>query len=162
MIFYLLDSRARGTIKGTGDETEEIDNLLTKQHEVVHSYGWYLRKFIADTKARGATSIVCSPIPRKIWKDGRIVSNSEDYARWAADVAKSENVAFVDLNDIIAHKYEDLGPEKVELLFADANTHTTQAGAELNAACVITGIKRLTSNPFAAYFSAKVSEIEKH
>ena len=33
-----------------------------------------LRKFVADTKARGATSIVCSPIPRKIWKDGKIAS----------------------------------------------------------------------------------------
>ena len=33
--------RARGTIKGVGEETEEIDNLITKQHEVVHSYGWY-------------------------------------------------------------------------------------------------------------------------
>ncbi|MEC8683967.1 MAG: SGNH/GDSL hydrolase family protein [Bacteroidota bacterium] len=31
------DSRARGTIKGTGDETEEIDNMLTGEHEVVHS-----------------------------------------------------------------------------------------------------------------------------
>jgi lysophospholipase L1-like esterase len=46
-------SRARGTIKGVGEETEEIDNLLTHQHEVVHSYGWYLRKFIADARARG-------------------------------------------------------------------------------------------------------------
>src|SRR5688572_2856998 len=36
-------SRARGTIKGVGEETEEIDNLLTKKREVVHSYGWYLR-----------------------------------------------------------------------------------------------------------------------
>src|SRR5215475_11371985 len=45
-------SRARGTIKGVGEESEEIDNLLTKKHEVVHSYGWYLRKYIADTKAR--------------------------------------------------------------------------------------------------------------
>src|SRR4051812_18237679 len=42
------NSRARGTIKGNGEETEEIDNLLTHQHETVHSYGWYLRKYISD------------------------------------------------------------------------------------------------------------------
>src|SRR5436305_7465172 len=65
-------ARARGTIKGTGDETREIDNPITKQHEVVHTYGWYLRKFITDTKAKGATPIVCSLVPRKIWKDGKI------------------------------------------------------------------------------------------
>jgi lysophospholipase L1-like esterase len=47
-------SRARGTIKGVGEETEEIDNLLTHQREIVHPYGWYLRKLIADTRAKGA------------------------------------------------------------------------------------------------------------
>src|SRR4051795_3823839 len=30
------DSRARGSIGGLGEETEEIDNILTKKHEVVH------------------------------------------------------------------------------------------------------------------------------
>src|SRR5690348_14185666 len=39
--------RARGTIRGLGEETQEIDNVLTKQHEVVHTYGWYLRKYIS-------------------------------------------------------------------------------------------------------------------
>jgi rhamnogalacturonan acetylesterase len=77
-------SRARGTIKGVGEETEEIDNLLTKKHEVVHSYGWYLRKYIADARAKGATPIICSPVPRKIWKEGRIVR--DQYARWAEAV----------------------------------------------------------------------------
>jgi lysophospholipase L1-like esterase len=71
--------RARGSIKGLGEESEEIDNLLTKKHEVVHSFGWYLRKFIADARAKGATPIVCSLVPRKIWKDGKIARNAEDY-----------------------------------------------------------------------------------
>jgi lysophospholipase L1-like esterase len=145
-------SRARGTIKGIGEETQEIDNLLTKQHEVVHTYGWYLRKFIADTKAKGAVPIVCSPVPRKIWRDGKIVR--DDYAKLAAEVAKAEGAAFVDLNEIIARKYEELGPEKVEPLFADWHTHTTMAGAELNAACVISGLK---GSLLSAYFSQKAA-----
>ena len=53
-------SRARGSLPGLGEETQEIDNLVTKQHEVVHTYGWYLRKMIADAKAKGATPIVLS------------------------------------------------------------------------------------------------------
>jgi rhamnogalacturonan acetylesterase len=72
-------ARARSTLRGTGEETREIDNPITKRHEVVHSYGWYLRKFIADAKARGATPIVCSPIPRKIWKDGKIARSADSY-----------------------------------------------------------------------------------
>ncbi len=117
------NSRARGTIKGVGEETEEIDNLLTKKHEVVHSYGWYLRKYIADTKAKGATPVICSPVPRKIWKEGRIVR--DQYAQWAEEVAKAEKVGFIDLNEIIARQYDAMGAEKVEPLFADEHTHTT-------------------------------------
>lgn len=155
------NSRARGTIKGTGEETQEIDNLITKQHEVVHSYGWYLRKFIAETIAKGATPIVCSPVPRKIWKDNKIVINSEDYGKWAADVATFAKVGFVDLNNIIARKYEALGPEKVEPLFADERTHTSLAGAEINAASVVAGLKALKKNPLAKYFSVKAKGVEK-
>lgn len=155
------NSRARGTIKGTGEEVEEIDNILTKQHEVVHSYGWYLRKFVADTMAKGATPIVCSPIPRKVWKDGKIVTNRSDYAKWAADVASFSKVRFVDLNEIVAQKYEAMGPEKVEPLFADERTHTSLAGAELNAASVVAGLKTLKKNPLARYFSEKGKAVKK-
>jgi lysophospholipase L1-like esterase len=152
-------SRARGTIKGVGEEMEEIDNLLTQKHEVVHTYGWYLRKFIADTRAKGATPIVCSLVPRKSWKEGKIVRSKDSYAGWAEQVAKSEGVLFVDLNEIIAGRYDELGAEKVEPMFADPHTHTSAAGAELNAACVIAGLKGLKANPLANYFSARTQGV---
>jgi lysophospholipase L1-like esterase len=152
-------SRARGTIKGTGGETEEIDNLLTKQHEVVHSYGWYLRKFIAEARARGATPIVCSLVPRKTWRDGKIVRSKDNYAGWAEQVAAAEGAAFVDLNEIIARRYDQLGPEKVEPLFADPHTHTSRAGAEMNAASVIAGLEALPTNPLASFLAAKAGEV---
>jgi lysophospholipase L1-like esterase len=147
--------RARGTISGVGDEAREIDNPITHQHEVVHTYGWYLRRFIVDSRVRGAIPIVCSPVPRKIWKDGKVVRGSDSYAKWAADVARSEGAAFVDLNEIVARRYETLGPEKVIPLFGDEHTHTSLKGAELNAACVIAGLKALESNPLRAYLSEK-------
>jgi lysophospholipase L1-like esterase len=152
-------SRARGTKAGVGEECEEIDNLLTHKHEVVHTYGWYLRKLIADTRARGATPIVCSLVPRKTWKDGKILRSKDSYAGWAEQVAATEGVAFVDLNEIIARRYDELGPEKVEPMFADPHTHTSAAGAELNAACVIAGLKALKDNPLADFFSAKSATV---
>jgi lysophospholipase L1-like esterase len=136
-------ARARGTLKGTGDETREIDNPITGKHEVVHTYGWYLRKFVTDAKAKGATPIMCSLVPRKIWKDGKIVRNSDSYQKWAAEVAAQEHIGYIDLNEMIAAKYDELGPEKVEPLFGDEHTHTSRAGAELNADCVVTGLRRL-------------------
>jgi lysophospholipase L1-like esterase len=153
-------ARARGTLPGVGDVTREIDNPITKQHEVVHTYGWYLRKFIADARAKGATPIVCTLVPRKIWKDGKIQRNLDTYAGWAASVARSENAPLVDLNEIIARQYDDLGPQQVEPLFGDEHTHTSRLGAELNAECVISGLKALPKNTLASYLSPKGAEVQ--
>jgi rhamnogalacturonan acetylesterase len=148
-------SRARGTLPGVGDETREIDNPITKKHEVVHTYGWYMRKYAADIIARGAFPVICSPIPRKIWKDGKIVRNAEDYGGWARQAAAAEKAAFVDLNAIVAQTYDLLGEAQVEPLFADPHTHTSRAGAELNAECVVAGLKALDGNPLGRFLSAK-------
>ena len=143
-------NRARGSLRGTGEETKEIDNPITRQHETVHTYGWYLRQFVAGARAKGATPIVCSPIPRKTWKDGKI-ERSRDYAVWAEEVAKAEHVGFVDLNGMIAERYDAMGQEKVEALFADPHTHTSRAGAELNAQVVVEGLKKLDGNPLGKF-----------
>jgi lysophospholipase L1-like esterase len=153
------NSRARGSIKGVGAEQKEIDNMLTHQHEVVHTFGWYMRKYVTDTRAKKATPIICSLIPRKIWKDGKISRNSGDYAGWAADVARAEQVPFVDLNEIIASRYDEMGEAKVEPLFGDPHTHTSRAGAELNAEMVIAGLKALPSHPLDQYFSSKAASV---
>jgi lysophospholipase L1-like esterase len=141
----------RTSIKGIGPETLDVENPTNKQHEVVLTFGGYLRKYIADTRAKGATPIVCSLVPRKIWKEGKIARSKDSQAGWAEQVAKAEGVAFVDLNEIIAQRYDELGPEKVEPLFADEHTHTSAAGAELNAQCVVANLKALTNNPLAPY-----------
>jgi lysophospholipase L1-like esterase len=136
--------RARGTIKGTGEETEEIDNILTKKHEIVHSYGWYMRKYINDTKAKGATPVVCSPIPRNMWENGKVLRSSGDYGKWAEESAVKEKAFYINLNEIIAKKYEVLGEEEVKTkLFLTDHTHTTEAGAIINAGAVAEGIRSL-------------------
>ncbi len=152
-------SRARGSIPGLSEESKEIDNPITKKHEVVHTYGWYMRKYVSDTLAKGAIPIVCSPIPRKIWKDGKVVRNAADYGGWAKQVADSEKVAFIDLNEIIARHYDSLGEAQVEPLFADPHTHTSRIGAILNAECVVAGLKALAGNPLGPYLSDKGNAI---
>ncbi len=150
------DSRARGTLKGTGEETEEIDNLLTKKHEVVHTFGWYMRKFIVDTKAKGATAIVLSPIPRNNWAEGKVVRNASTYGGWAAEVAKSQGAFFVDLNEMIAQQYDKIGEEKVTKdFFFNDHTHTSPAGARLNAETVVAGLKKLKGCKLAKFLNHK-------
>jgi rhamnogalacturonan acetylesterase len=138
-------ARARGTIQGIGEESKDIYNPITKKEETVHTYGWYMRKYIRETKAKGAIAIVCSPVPRDSWKDGKVNRSTESYTKWAREVAKEEQCFFIDLNDLIAIEYEALGAEKVKAFFPADHTHTDKAGAELNASVVIRELKKISS-----------------
>ncbi|MGB8191211.1 MAG: rhamnogalacturonan acetylesterase [Chitinophagaceae bacterium] len=139
-------ARARGTIRGIGDESKEIFNPKTNKQEVVHTYGWYMRKYIQDAKAKGATPIVCSPIPRNDWKEGKVSRSSESYAKWARQIAEQEGVAFIDLNELVAKKYEEMGAETVKPFFPVDHTHTNIDGAKLNAQIVTDALKGLDLN----------------
>jgi lysophospholipase L1-like esterase len=147
-------TRARGSLPGTGEETTTIDNLMTGQPEVVHTYGWYLRRFASDARAKGATVIVCSPVPRKNWENGRVV-RVDGYGSWARSVATMTGVNFVDLNELVARRYETLGAKAVDEFFPTVNTHTNRAGAELIADEVVRGLKALPSNPLSALLLAR-------
>ncbi len=155
-------ARARGTIPGVGDETKEIENPILKRHETVHTYGYYMTEYVKDVKAKGATPIICSLVPRKIWKDGKIVRSTDSYGGWAREVAQAQHVGFIDLNEITARKYDALGEAAVEPLFGDPHTHTTAAGAIMNAESVIAGLKALPDDPLAKDFSAKGDAISPY
>ncbi len=152
-------TRARASLPGTGNETREIDNPITKQHEVVHTFGWYLAKYVTEARAKGATPILCSLVPRKTWQDGRIVRSKDTYAGWTAQVAATTHTGFIDLNEITARKYDALGEAAVEPLFGDPHTHTTAAGAVMNAESVVAGLKALSDDPVAVDFSAKGQKV---
>lgn len=143
-------TRARGTIPGNGEETQEVDNILTGKHEVVHSYGWYLRNVITTAKAKGAVAVVCSPIPKNVWsKDDKSVRRASTYGLWAKEAAEQEHAFFVDLNEIIARSYDQMGHSAVDPFFADKVTHTTLEGAKFNARSVVSGLNGLNTNPLA-------------
>ena len=74
----------------------------TGRTETVRSFGWYLRKYIADARAKGATPILCSLVPRNNWKDGRVIRSTDDYVAWTRAVAESAGVPLIDLNDAVA------------------------------------------------------------
>jgi rhamnogalacturonan acetylesterase len=142
----------RGSIRGTGEETEEITGANGKP-ETIHTFGWYMRKFIADAKAKKATAIVFSPVPRNVWKDGKIERAAENYGKWSRETAESQKVLFVDLNEITAQKYEKVGAEIVgsQYFTTKDHTHTSAAGARINAASVVEGLRKLKKNPLKKY-----------
>lgn len=138
----------RGVLRGTGDETVSL-TWKDSSVEVVHTYGWYLRKFIREAKEKGAMPIVCSMIPRNQWADSKVKRANNDFGKWAREIAESEAVPFIDLNAITADKYDAAGPDVVKTYFHGDHTHTNETGAGINAASVAEGL-RLHSN-LAAY-----------
>ncbi len=145
--------RPRGTIRGNGEETERGVVALTGKAEVVHTYGWYLRKYIADTRAKGATPIVCSLVPRDRWQEGKVIRANKEYGKWAAAAARDGGALFIDLNEIVAKRYEQVGEETVDRDYFTAAdwTHTTKAGAGVTAECVAAAIRELPECPLATY-----------
>jgi lysophospholipase L1-like esterase len=146
--------RARGSLRGIGEETKEIDNPITKKKEVVHTYGWYLRKYISDAKAKGMTPIIVAPVPRcpqKPVEKGAVEKNN--YVVWSEEVAKAERVPLLNLNQLVMARYAELTPADIKAKYftpAD-NTHTSPEGAELNAACVCEGLRALKDCPLKDY-----------
>jgi hypothetical protein len=153
-VFPVNDTtRARGTIPGIGEETQEIDNLVTKKHEIVHTYGWYMRKYVNDAKARGAIPIMLSFNPANKWKDGKVIRAAATYAGWAQQIAAQTSIDFVDDNEITAEALEAMRHDPAQALFQDHILHTTPAGAQFNATQVVSGLKALKDNPLGKYLS---------
>ena len=118
-----------------------------------------MRQFVKETREQGGTPIICSLTPRKAWtEDGHFRRDNKTHAAWAAEVAKDAIAPFVDLYELIARRYETLGPEKVELLYVPSPTeklHSGWDGAVVNAECVIAGLNGLKENPLAPFLSAR-------
>jgi lysophospholipase L1-like esterase len=134
-------ARARGTIKGIGNDSTEIYNPIRKMKEMVHSYGWYMRKFVNEAKEKGAIPVICSPVPRDNRKDGKY--NRSEYGVWAKQVANETGAYFIDLQDLIALEYEKMDTTKVNSFFPADKTHTNKEGALINAEQVVKGIRDL-------------------
>jgi lysophospholipase L1-like esterase len=99
------------------------------------SFNAYLRVFIAETRRRGATLILITPMERR--------NNADTVGPWARamrEVAKEENVPLIDQWAMSKELWTALGPD-VGKAFGD-QTHLSGYGGYLLSRVVATGIKR--------------------
>ena len=148
-------ARARGTIRGIGNDSSVIWNPIRKVQETVYSFGWYMRKYVRETKAKGAVPIICSLIPRNNWKDGKVNRSKDNYALWALQIAKEEGAFFIDLNELIADKYDQLGEAEVSKFFHGDKTHTGLEGAKMNVEIVVQQLIKQNPAELARYIVKK-------
>ncbi|MES2659964.1 MAG: rhamnogalacturonan acetylesterase [Verrucomicrobiota bacterium] len=143
----------RGSIKGIGEETENVAKL-DGTTEVVHSYGWYLREMASSARGKKAKVILCSPVPHmKFDREGKPVRDWKEYRGWVAACAKSEHAFYLDLAERIGAAYDDLDQETIKSYFADKGTHTNAAGSLFNARQVISGLRSIPTAPLDPYLN---------
>ena len=157
MMQFGANDNGNASGKGIGPETQNV--VRAGRTEIVHTFGWYLQQFVNETREQGATPIICSLTPRKNWtSDDHFRRDNTTHAAWAAEVARTNDVPFVDLYELIARKYESLGTNAVDKLYVPSpkeKLHTGWDGAVINSECVIAGLNGLKENPLAPFLSAR-------
>lgn len=95
-------------------------------------YKDYLRRYIAESRAKGATPIlVTSMHRRRFTPDGKIIATLGDYPQAMRDIAAEQQVPLVDLNKLSATLFEALGEQGTLHAFVHypANTFPNQPEA---------------------------------
>jgi rhamnogalacturonan acetylesterase len=151
----LSGPKARGSLKGIGNEEQQI-TLPDGHQELVHTYGWYIRHYIDDTRGEQSTPILLSLTIRNIWTpgpDGKPhIERDMGYDAELTTIAKEQDIPFVDMATVEADRLEALGPEKTALLFPKDHTHTSAEGAERNAESVVIALRNAHS-PLVPYLN---------
>ena len=144
-------ARARGTLSGNGEETQEVDNPITRKHEVVHTFGWYERQIIEQARAKGATPIVC--VADSAQDVERQQGGSRGLRRLGAPSGAAGSTRSISISTRSSPTSTTTWPAEVEGFFADPNTHTNLTGAKMNAEAVIEGLQGLPHDPLKKYLS---------
>ena len=132
--------RARGVIDGVSEDTLITGfNLRKQMPDTVYSYGHYLRCYIREIREAGANAILMSLTPRDA-RDERGLIVRKPQTQWAAYVAATEGVPFVDLNEISGSKLDGYSLWKQKYHFYGDHIHTSAFGAQLNARSAAEGI----------------------
>lgn len=140
-----FSGRARAVIPGYKDSMLVGKIEETSKVDTVYSYGTYLRKYIAEIRAKGAHPILMSLTPRDAYDEqGKIVRKPQ--TEWAAYVAAEQGVPFVDLNEISGAKLDKYGRWKEHYHFFGDHIHSSAFGAEMNAHSAAEGIYE-SNNP---------------
>ena len=161
-----IDSiRARSSYRPDGklevkEDSISIYNKVTRKQETVYTFGGYMRRFINEIRAKGATPILFTLTPRNDYEADnpkRIQRKLSDFTPAIFAIGKETNTPVIDLNDISATKLEQYGPWKANYHFYLDKIHSSAYGARMNAASAAEGI--LASNdPQVAFLKSCLND----
>lgn len=140
-----LDSgRARSCIKGISHDSTLVTIKETGRQEMVYTFGGYIRKYVAQIRAKGAIPVLLTLTPRNDYEPNdptKIQRKLNDFTPWIKAMSEELNTPFIDLNDISATKLEKYGKWKTNYFFFGDKIHSSEFGAKMNAASCAEGIE---------------------
>jgi lysophospholipase L1-like esterase len=113
-------------------------------------------RYIDETKCKNAIPVLITPVSRRYFdKDGNIKQTHEPYSDVVRELAKSQQIILIDLDEMSRKLYQKYGSENSKLLFLDIapnqhpnypngvidGTHFNEYGARLIAELVLNEIK---------------------
>lgn len=161
---------SEGLWKSIMDEAKEDDYVIIQfghndeskskqeRYATPDTFKMNLTRFITETRAKKATPILVTPVSRrKFDKDGIAIETHKEYSELTREVAKKQNVLFIDLDEKSRALYQQFGDQNSKLLFLqlqpgehpnypegkDDNTHFNELGARLIAQIVLMELKSL-------------------
>ncbi len=134
------------------------------RYSALDTYRDYLSQYVNGARQAGASPVLITPVHRRSFEKGRLVSTHGPYPEAVIALAKAANVPLIDLTERSRVLFEELGEEKTKELFlwlepgASVNypegvqddTHFSERGAAEIAELIVRGIKELDL-PLAKY-----------
>lgn len=85
--------------------------------EARHGFRDRLEGMIEDVRSLNAAPILCTPVERRTFLEGKLVPSHGDYPNAVRDLAVERDVQLFDLTAFTSWLYEDLGPDGSAALF---------------------------------------------
>ena len=137
---------------GHNDESKEKTDRYTSPEE----YKDNLKKFVEDTRNKGAIPVLLTPVSRRQFDSlGKVKETHLIYSAAVREVAKNLKVVLIDMDTKSRELYQEFGPDNSKLLFLQLtpgehpnypagkndNTHFNELGARKIAQIVLHEIK---------------------
>jgi DNA sulfur modification protein DndE len=129
--------------------------LKTERYATPVEYRYNLTKFVKEAKIKGAFPILCTPIVRRNFEEGKLVDTHGEYPGYVREIAAKLNVPMIDMTQKSQQMVASLGKEGSLLLFLQIpagkyervpegkidNTHFSEKGAIRMASLFVEGLR---------------------
>ncbi|MBQ3780552.1 MAG: rhamnogalacturonan acetylesterase [Bacteroidaceae bacterium] len=156
------EGRARSSIQpALADDSLLVTIKETGRQEWVYTFGGYVRRFVNEIRAKGATPILLTLTPRNAYTDEAqtvIDRKLTTFTPWIRALASELHTPLIDLNDLSATKLEHYGRWKADYHFFGDKIHSSAFGARMNAASFAEGLEQCNDPQVALLKQALLPE----